>query len=652
MKRTNKGMSPALLMSKITQAQSTRQLTSLRSDCYRSLNHMHLASMTCQTAKLMEKEGGGSPQGMKLLTTVSEDLVKQFSKLGLRQIANCIWAWGKAQFCPHQDEVLPLFINRFLSLAQNPEESSQLVPHNVSNVFWALGRLQVNIARWNNGLCLLSQTYADRYGSQELSNTLWAMAALDHKDEVLVTKLYDAFLPRVASSAKPNEVAIFFWASAMLSFSNVERVDMLIEQIGEMYPTLSGQGVANVLWALATYRRRTHVLLEQLCEMALVKAEELSGREMGGIIWSYATLKYRPQAFYTLCSKLPDYTLTGRSLSTILWGLATLSDWSTEGITADLFRQLVGQLRQHHQDEQGKTPAGPGVLRDEKGGLEDRDGETLSVQSISNTLWALSKLRYYDEDLLAALCTQLVKGDHGGLLKPQEISNPAWALAYLRYPCPDVFRMIAAQAVGTIGAHNNQELCNLAWAFAVAGQVDVELLQSIWVEAATREGFSRAEHQQLLQCALWLETVGQGDLVNPVVKDQCVRACRVWKQPAEAVSSVQRYVGMLLADMGLQPQMEYVTEDQLFCIDIALNIKGRRVAVEVDGESHFSLTQPYRRVGSDHLRDDLLQRQGWVVVHVPFFELEPVKDDVMEVTHYLQGKLEDALDTASDGGRT
>jgi hypothetical protein len=54
-------------------------------------------------------------------------------------------------------------------------------------------------------------------------------------------------------------------------------------------------------------------------------------------------------------------------------------------------------------------------------------------------------------------------------------------------------------------------------------------------------------------------------------------------------SNLQTSVAQVLQEqLGLQPRMEQRTHDLLFSIDIVLDIKGRQVAIEVDGPDHYS----------------------------------------------------------------
>ncbi len=69
--------------------------------------------------------------------------------------------------------------------------------------------------------------------------------------------------------------------------------------------------------------------------------------------------------------------------------------------------------------------------------------------------------------------------------------------------------------------------------------------------------------------------------------------------------------------VGISHDPGYVTTDGLFSIDLA--IVGRRIALELDGPSHFT-TNTLEPLGHTRLRDRLLSAMGWRVVSIPFCE--------------------------------
>ena len=99
--------------------------------------------------------------------------------------------------------------------------------------------------------------------------------------------------------------------------------------------------------------------------------------------------------------------------------------------------------------------------------------------------------------------------------------------------------------------------------------------------------------------------------VGPAVQARREEARKV------TVSNGQREVGESLHRLGIPHELEYITADGLFSIDLA--IVDRHVALEFDGPSHFA-RNTLEPLGRTRLRDRLLSAMGWHVLSIPFFE--------------------------------
>ena len=118
------------------------------------------------------------------------------------------------------------------------------------------------------------------------------------------------------------------------------------------------------------------------------------------------------------------------------------------------------------------------------------------------------------------------------------------------------------------------------------------------------------------------------------------------------VSNSQREVADSLCRLGISHELEYVTADGLFSIDLA--IVDRRIALEFDGPSHFT-RNTLEPLGHTRLRDRLLSAMGWQVVSIPFFEWERLlqiheRDAYVERRVHREGPLPRAMRGASDPG--
>ena len=137
---------------------------------------------------------------------------------------------------------------------------------------------------------------------------------------------------------------------------------------------------------------------------------------------------------------------------------------------------------------------------------------------------------------------------------------------------------------------------------------------------------------QLLQAHLASQFLGLGLITLPPSMLQV--AVRAYREQARkvTVSNGQREVGESPRSLGIPHELEYITADGLFSIDLA--IVDRRIAIEFDGPSHFT-TNTLEPLGHTRLRDRLLSAMGWHVVCIPFFDWDRLqqtseRDDYVE----------------------
>ena len=78
---------------------------------------------------------------------------------------------------------------------------------------------------------------------------------------------------------------------------------------------------------------------------------------------------------------------------------------------------------------------------------------------------------------------------------------------------------------------------------------------------------------------------------------------------------------------------------------------GARIAVEVDGPSHFTANRPHARLGSTALRDRLLRAKGFAVAPVPFYEWNELGGDEDARGRYLRELVERAAAEAAAEAR-
>jgi hypothetical protein len=208
----------------------------------------------------------------------------------------------------------------------------------------------------------------------------------------------------------------------------------------------------------------------------------------------------------------------------------------------------------------------------------------------------------------------------------QTVANTIWGLATLGWQAAEgpMRGALEAAAVRVAPSMKPQELANAIWGLATLGwQASSELgavFQQLVDAFAHERGptqLSTAHLSQLFQAHLASQFLGLGLIILP--SSILEVAVKTYKEEARkvTVSNGQREVGESLRRLGIPHELEFITADGLFSIDLA--IVDRRIALEFDGPSHFT-RNTLEPLGHTRLRDRLLSAMGWHVVSIPFFE--------------------------------
>lgn len=118
----------------------------------------------------------------------------------------------------------------------------------------------------------------------------------------------------------------------------------------------------------------------------------------------------------------------------------------------------------------------------------------------------------------------------------------------------------------------------------------------------------------------------EDSVVSDPLREALITSVRrtVQAKAREPISKFHISVVASLRRLGWDPHVEHITRDGLFSIDVALQASSRgrhvRIALEVDGPSHFTINRPWRMMGESLARQRIIAALGWVVVSVPFHE--------------------------------
>ena len=165
-------------------------------------------------------------------------------------------------------------------------------------------------------------------------------------------------------------------------------------------------------------------------------------------------------------------------------------------------------------------------------------------------------------------------------------------------------------------------MVNLAWAFAVADSNSAdELFGTLSFTtrcAQLQSAFTLPELSQLHQWSLWRDERG---VPWPALPEPLQQACR------EAFSAEEGRPSRLQADVvrhirshGVDVHEEHRCVISGYSIDALVTLdNGKKVAVEVDGPSHF-VGDSHQPTGATLLKRRQLRYFGWCLESVPYWE--------------------------------
>jgi hypothetical protein len=270
-----------------------------------------------------------------------------------------------------------------------------------------------------------------------------------------------------------------------------------------------------------------------------------------------------------------------------------------------------------------------GQPRDEsvRQGLEAaslRHCPSMNSQNVANTLWAMATLKWQPTT------HGLHEGLEGAALRqspsmgPQDVANTLWGMATLAWQLTDSSLRDALEdaALRLCPTMNSQCLGNILWSMAVLGwdareQMSTALNGSISRLCEDNASIDSRQLHQLFQAHLASQQLGSGRiLLPPAILKMASREVQDVALKTRT-SIMQCEVMDSLGRLGYAHEVEYVTADGFFSIDIA--IAASKIAIEIDGPSHFT-ANTLEPLGHTRFRDRLLSAMGWRVIAIPYFE--------------------------------
>lgn len=263
----------ALKMS-MDEARTLDDLVQLYEENKAQLTNVHLTACTLRSAHLVLRDVEDRFKFEQLTDKVVEHLVSRLDTLTPRELARCLWSWGRASYCPDKEIIFFRFLKKF-----SESDLDEVKAHQICKMVISLVNLNlydhesVDVLLW-----ILEDRIADLKPA-ERADLIWGLGQLGHFDLKIMRKLCGFALDRKQlRQYQPLDVAKILQGMAKMGHHDKGIIKKLTTDLGTKLPGLNIHNLADCIQALAKMKHHDGTFLQAFCSIAakkIVRAEPL-----------------------------------------------------------------------------------------------------------------------------------------------------------------------------------------------------------------------------------------------------------------------------------------------------------------------------------------------------------------------------------------
>eukprot|EP01025_Chloroclados_australasicus_P012312 TRINITY_DN15666_c0_g1_i2.p1 TRINITY_DN15666_c0_g1~~TRINITY_DN15666_c0_g1_i2.p1 ORF type:complete len:376 (-),score=21.19 TRINITY_DN15666_c0_g1_i2:307-1293(-) len=275
----------------------------------------------------------------------------------------------------------------------------------------------------------------------------------------------------------------------------------------------------------------------------------------------------------------------------------------------------------------------------------------LNLQGLANIMWALQEIRYYDDCLMQNIVKRIETADDDFFKV-----HPAKEVAQILH-CFSEFDVCSQQCLQQLitallrGRQKDeiQECCEVILSLAIL-QVDVKIAQDVLNLVVQDDQFQVWEikeddlRQLYKAIVLYREIRGEVLQMPNELLQRCVESydwIKVSKTKGNSLHKMVCQVSGALSGLGIEHQVYNRLFKGACDVHIAIfkhdNLK--HIGIRVLNSTCYTISRPYRVIGSVQAHNDLIAACGWTLIVIPFYQWQQYVTR-REQQQYLLTKLQ------------
>eukprot|EP00884_Botryococcus_braunii_P011956 jgi/Botrbrau1/20761/Bobra.0753s0001.1 len=284
--------------------------------------------------------------------------------------------------------------------------------------------------------------------------------------------------------------------------------------------------------------------------------------------------------------------------------------------------------------------------------------QVCSANNIASMLWSFAALQWDPgEQLVRSLKEGMV--ENSVLLSSHGFANGLQGLAKLGYDPGEALLQLAFVHFMEKGSDpdkwNLQPTLNVLWSMAVFQRTDHPCFKPLLQHAeklimsqiasvrnldylSLDDGKHEFQAFQALLAAKLDHGMDYSNVIEPEMYEYLEEVLLSRVKDRFKISAMHQDVSRVLRSMGVQHEMEKLTDNGYFSLDIFLQSPNGPVVVEVDGPTHFTINT-FKPMGATLLRWRMLNKLGYQVISIPVHDFQRLSTTAAKA-EYLARRLQ------------